>query len=112
MSFYNAIIEKIRNIQMEIEENEAVTNLSASATLTSEITVISAVLIAVVMLRKINFILMLLVLLVLGFVILSSLPLSVKLRREQGDEFSRMIFYVLLTLGVVISAFYWGVNNV
>ncbi|MEJ8542090.1 energy-converting hydrogenase B subunit G, EhbG [Methanothermobacter wolfeii] len=108
MSFYNEIIERIR----KVTEKDRVTNISASTALTAEITVIASVLIAVIMLRKINFILMVVAVLILAPVLLTSVPLSARLREEQGDGFSRMIFYVLMTLGIMVSIFYWGGSGV
>jgi len=106
MNFYDEIINRIRKVTGERGEGES--NISVSAALTAEITFISAVLIAAVMLRKLNFILMVIAVLLLAAVLLTSFPLSARLRTEQGDGFSTMMFYVLLTLGILVSIFYWG----
>ncbi|MCG2828093.1 energy-converting hydrogenase B subunit G, EhbG [Methanothermobacter sp. K4] len=111
MSFYDTVIDRIRELT-EKDGEKGVSNISASAALTAEITVTAAVLIAAVMLRKINFILMVFTVLLLAVFLLTSFPISVRLRREQGDEFSRMIFYALMTLGILVSIFYWGGSGV
>jgi len=54
MSIYDLILKRIREIQGKTEEEEPLTNISASSMLTAEITLISSILIALIMVRLIN----------------------------------------------------------
>ncbi len=112
MNLYDLIIGKIQEIQDKAKEQEAVTNMSASAVLAAEITLISSVLIAAIMLRKISDILMLVVVLALFFIMVTAMPIIPRLKREQNDSINSMTFYVILTLGVLITLFYWGTSHV
>ncbi len=112
MNIYDLILKRIREIQGKTEEEEPITNISASAMLTAEITIISSLLIALIMVRLINKALMIVLVIAVFFIILMATPIMPKLRREQNDSFSNMIFYVVLALGILITLLYWGNLNV
>lgn len=112
MRLYDIIINKIREIPETSTEKEPVTNLSASATLAAEITLISSILIAAIMLRKISIVLMIVIVLALLVALIAATPLMPRLRKEQSDSFNKMIFYVIMALAFILTLFYWGVRNV
>jgi energy-converting hydrogenase B subunit G len=112
MNIYDLILKRIREIQRKTEDEGPVTNISASSMLVSEITLISSILIAVVMLRLINNAFMIVAVLMLFLILVMSMPLMPKLKEEQGDSFKSMVFYVILALGIIITLFYWGNANV
>jgi energy-converting hydrogenase B subunit G len=112
MSFYDLIIKRIREIQENAEEEEPVTNVTASAMLTAELTLIASLLIAVVMIRLIHPILMIIMIIVIFIIALMAMPIMPKLRREQDDSWNNMMFYVIIALGIIIALFYWGNLNV
>lgn len=108
MSFYDSILKRIREIQGKAEEEEPITNVSATATLTAELTLIASLLIAVVMVRLISPALMIVMIIAVFFIAIMAMPIMPKLRREQNDSFNNMIFYVVVALGIIIALFYWG----
>lgn len=108
MSFYDSILKRIREIQGKAEEEEPITNVSATATLTAELTLIASLLIAVVMVRLISPALMIIMIIAVFFIAIMAMPIMPKLRREQNDSFNNMIFYVVVALGIIIALFYWG----
>jgi energy-converting hydrogenase B subunit G len=112
MNLYDLIIKRIREIQEKAEEEEPITNVTASAMLTAELTLIASLLIAVVMLRLIHPVLMIILIIAILIIALMAMPIMPKLRREQNDSFNNMIFYVVLALGIIIALFYWGNLNV
>jgi len=112
MNLYDLIISRIQGIQDKAKEMEPVTNISASSVLAAEITLISSVLIAAIMIRKINDILMVLVVLGLFFVMVTAMPIIPRLKQEQNDSYNNMVFYVILALGVLVTLFYWGTTHV
>jgi len=112
MSLYDVIIKRIREIQEKAEEEEPITNVTASAMLTAELTLIASLLIAVVMIRLVHPGLMIILIIAISIIALMAMPIMPKLRIEQNDSFNNMIFYVVLALGIIIALFYWGSINV
>lgn len=108
MTLYDTIIEKIREIEEKTRMEARVTNISASAVLTAELTIVSTIFLVILMIRKLNIYIMVLFLLLVGVMLFSMTPVTVILRREQTDSFHKMIFYVILILGVLITLLYWG----
>ncbi len=111
MNLYDFIINKIKAIRSPDEEGP-VTNVSATSMLTAEITLISSVLVAVIMLRNVSKILMIIAVIVVLFTALLAMPLMPKIKREQNDSLSYMLFYMMLALAIIITLFYWGSLNV
>ena len=112
MSFYDVIIKRIREIQEKAEDEEPITNVTASAMLTAELTLVASLLIAVVMIRLVHPVLMIILVIAILIIALMAMPIMPKLRSEQNDSFNNMIFYVILALGIIIALFYWGNLNV
>jgi energy-converting hydrogenase B subunit G len=112
MNVYDIILKRIREIQEKAEQEEPITNVTASAMLTAELTLIASALIAVVMLRLIHPALMIIIIIAVFIIAFMAMPIMPKLRREQNDSFNNMIFYVILALGIIIALFYWGNLNV
>lgn len=112
MNIYDIILKRIREIRGKAEEEEPITNVSASSMLTAEITLISSLLITAIMVRFISKALMIVLVIAIFFVALMAMPIMPKLRREQNDSFQSMIFYVVLALGIIVTLFYWGNLNV
>lgn len=112
MSFYDLIMKRIRDIQVKAEEEEPITNVTASAMLTAELTLIASLLIAVVMIRLVHPVLMIIMIIIISIIALMAMPIMPRLRKEQDDSFNNMVFYVVLALGIIIALFYWGNLNV
>ncbi len=112
MSFYDIILQKIRKIQEKAEEEEPVTNVTASAMLTAELTLIASVLLAVVMVRLIHPVLMIIMIAAILIIALMAMPIMPRLRKEQNDDLNNMMFYVVVALGIIVALFYWGNLNV
>lgn len=110
MNLYDMIVKKIKDIHGV--DDGPVTNISTSSMLTAEITLISSVLVALIMLRLVNKVLMIVAVLVVLAVFLTSMPLMTRLRSEQNDSLYTMTFYVIIALTIVITLFYWGNLNV
>ncbi len=107
MNLYDVIVKKIKDIQGAGDESP-VTNISTSSMLTAEITLISSVLIVLVMLRLVSKALMIVAVLVVLFAALIAMPLMPQLKKEQNDSLASMMFYIVISLAIVITLFYWG----
>ena len=97
---------------METGDDKPVTNIAASSMLTAEITLISSILIAVVMLRLLNITLMIALVVLVFVLVFLAMPIMPRLKREQNDSLASMSFYVILALGIIVTLFYWGNLNV
>jgi energy-converting hydrogenase B subunit G len=114
MGFYDRIVNSFKSIT-DIKgkiSRDPTTNKSVSSALAAELTIISTLLIASLLLRHINIILTIIAILGLGLFLLTNMPLIPKLKREQSDSLEKMTFYVILTLGILITVIYWGTTNV
>lgn len=112
MNIYDIMLKKIKDIRMETGDNKPVTNIAASSMLTAEITLISSILIAIVILRLLNKTLMIVLAVLVFVLIFMAMPIMPKLKREQNDSLTSMSFYVIVALGIIVTLFYWGNLNV
>ncbi|MDI9436739.1 MAG: energy-converting hydrogenase B subunit G, EhbG [Euryarchaeota archaeon] len=111
MNIYDLIVKRIKEAQ-KADSDGPVTNVSTSAMLTAEITLISSVLVALIMLRLVNNVLMMVAVLVVLFTAVLAMPIMPQLKREMNDSLYAMTFYMVLALVIVITLFYWGNFNV
>lgn len=114
MGIYDRIVNSIRSVT-DIKgklAGDSTTNESVSSALAAELTIISTLLIASLLLRHINIILTIVVILGLGLILITNMPIIPKLKREQSDSLEKMTFYAILTLGILITVIYWGTTHV
>ena len=112
MSLYDTIINKIKQVQEYDKEGEPVTSIAASSTLTAEITLLSSILVAVIMLRYFSNALMIIAVLLVAAIAIFAMPLMPRFKREQNDSLNSMVFYVIIALTIITMLFYWGNFNV
>ena len=114
MELYDKIVNSFKDITniKEKVRSDVTTNESVSSALVAELTLISTLLIVAIMLRHVNIVLTVLIILGLTLILITNMPLVPKLKREQSDSFERMIFYAILTLGILTTIIYWGTINV
>ncbi|WP_224425962.1 energy-converting hydrogenase B subunit G EhbG [Methanobrevibacter sp. TMH8] len=114
MGLYEKIInsfKNVTNIKERLKEDLA-TNESVSSALAAELTLISTLLIAIILLRRISILLTIILVLAIGLFLVTNMPLIPKLKREQSDSLDKMAFYAILTLGILITVIYWGTRHV
>ena len=111
MRLYDIIVNSFKGVKKKVVK-DSVTNESVSSALAAELTLISTLLIAVIMLRHFNTILAVVIVLGLGLFLITNMPIIPKIKREQDDSLDKMMFYTILTLGILITIVYWGTTNV
>jgi energy-converting hydrogenase B subunit G len=111
MRLYDMIVNSFKRVKKKVSQ-ESASNESVSSALAGELTLISTLLIASIMLRHISLILTVIVVLGAGLLLLTNMPLIPKIKREQDDSLEKMMFYAILTLGILITVIYWGTSNV
>ncbi|GAA5818058.1 MAG: energy-converting hydrogenase B subunit G [Methanobrevibacter sp. CfCl-M3] len=108
MDIYTMIHNSVQNFQNKLKKDK-ITNENVSSSIAAELTIISTILISSILLRHINVMLTVLIILGLGLYLITNIPLISKLKKEQDDSLNKMMFYVILTLGILVSVVYWGV---
>jgi energy-converting hydrogenase B subunit G len=108
MSLYSLIANSIEKFKNRINEDPT-TNENVSSAIAAELTLISTILIAAIMLRHVNILLTVIVILGLGVYLITDMPLISKFKKEQDDSLNKMMFYVILTLAILVTVIYWGI---
>ena len=103
------VVNSFKEVKMKVAK-DSTTNESVSSVLAAELTLISTLLIAAIMLRHFNIVLAIVVILGLVLFFTTNMPLMPKIKREQDDSLEKMVFYAVLTLGTLITIIYWGLN--
>ena len=105
------VVNSFKKVEKKVIKDSP-TNESVSSALAAELTLISTLLIAAIILRHVNIIFTIIVVLGLILFFITNMPLIHKIKREQDDSLEKMMFYVILTLGILITIIYWGSANV
>ena len=108
MSYYDDFVKSLSKYKDKVSRDPT-TNEKVSGALAAEITLISTLLIASLLLRHINIVLTAVVVVVLAAVLITNLPLIHKVQSEMSDSLDKMIFYGVVTLGILVVILYWGV---
>ncbi|MDR2623888.1 MAG: energy-converting hydrogenase B subunit G EhbG [Methanobrevibacter sp.] len=107
MDLYTMICDSIRGFKSNIRK-DPITNQNVSSAMAAELTIVSTVLTAAIMLRHLNVVLTILIVLGLVLYLITGMPLISKFKREQSDSLNKMMFYMILTLGILVTSIYWG----
>lgn len=89
-----------------------VTNAEVSGTLTAEFVLISSLILTCLLLRHINILIAGIVTLIIAVILVINMPSIPKFKIEQEDSLNKMLFYGVVTLGIIITFIYWGGNFV
>lgn len=111
MKIYDAFFEVVKNFRKRFSGG-SVNNIDVTGSLTSEILLIISLLLACLLIRHISPLLAGVAVLVLAVMLIINMPLIPKFKVEQEDSLNKMIFYAILTLGILITFIYWGGNLV
>jgi len=113
MGFYDKIVDSFRGMtDLKGKIKDSSTNEDVTSAVAAELTLVSTLLISALLLRHINVLLTIIVVLGLGLVLITNMPLIPKFKREQNDSLEKMTFYAILTLGILVTVIYWGTINV
>jgi energy-converting hydrogenase B subunit G len=108
-NIYTKISDSINKFKNKLKKDPN-TNENVTSAMAAELTIISSVLISAIMLRHLSIILTVLIILGLGLYLITNIPIIGKIKKEQNDSLNRMTFYVILTLAILVTTIYWGVN--
>lgn len=111
MKLYDQIFNVVKTFK-KLFSPGPVTNADVSGSLTSEIFLIVSLLMSALLLRHVSILLTGLVILILAVVLITNIPLIPKFKIEQEDSLEKMLFYAIVTLGIIVAFMYWGGNFV
>ena len=111
MKLYDQIFNVVKQFK-KLFSPGPVTNADVSGSITAEIFLIVSLILAALLLRHVNILLAGLVTLILAVVLISNIPLIPKFKMEQEDSLEKMLFYAVVTLGIIVAFMYWGGNFV
>ena len=111
MRLYDQIWDVVKQFK-KLFSPGPVTNADVSGSITAELFIIVSVVVASMLLRHINVLLSALVAVIVAVVLITNIPLIPKIKIELDDSMDKMIFYAILTLGIIIAFLYWGGNLV
>ena len=107
MKLYDQIFDVVKQFR-KLFSPGPVTNADVSGSLTAEIFLITSLVLATILLRHINVLLAGLVGLIVAIVLITNMPFIPKFKIEQEDSLEKMIFYAVMTLGIIVAFLYWG----
>ena len=111
MKLYDQIFNVVKQFR-KLFSPGPVTNADVSGSRTAEIFLIVSLVMSTILLRHVNILLAALVGLIVAIVLISNIPLIPKFKIEQEDSLEKMIFYAVMTLGIIVTFLYWGGNFV
>lgn len=111
MSFYDKFVDSVRSLKLKLSKDPTTANIVSGA-LAAELTIIVCLLISAILLRHISIIASVIMILFIAVLLFTNMPIAPKLKKEQDDSLNKMTFYVIITLGVLIAAIYWGLKYV
>ena len=107
MSLYDQIFDIVKQFK-KLFSPGPVTNADVSGIVTAEIFLIVSFILAALLLRHINVLIAALVIILLTVALLMNIPLIPKFKMEQEDSLDKMLFYAIITLGLIVVFLYWG----
>jgi len=107
MGLYDMVVNSFKERKKKIEK-DPIRNESVSSVLVAELTLISTLLLAAISLRHFSPALAIIVILGLALLLFTNLPIMPKIKIEQDDSLDKMTFYIILTLGILITVICWG----
>lgn len=111
MSFYDSFVDSIKNLKSKLSKDPTTAD-NVSGALAAELTVIVCLLLSALLLRHISVLASLIVILFVAVLLFTNMPIAPKLKKEQDDSLNKMTFYVIIALGIFVSAIYWGLKYV
>ena len=106
MRLYDKITE-IAEKYKGFSDNDNITGYLAA-----DLILITTLLMLCLLSRHVSILVCIILIVMLTFILVSRLPLIPIFRREQDDSLDKMLFYSILTMGILFTVIYWGGNLV
>lgn len=111
MKLYDQFFDVVKKFRQLFSGGPA-RNSDVSGSITAEILIIVSFLLVCLLIRHVSPLLAGIVVILGGVLLVANMPLIPKFKVEQEDSLDKMLFYAVLTLGILITFIYWGGNLV
>ena len=111
MSFYRKFLSSIKDLKSNLSKDPT-TMGNVSGAIAAEFLVFVSLILAALFLRHISATVSIIVVILAAILLFTNMPIAPKIKSEQSDSLEKMNFYVIITLGVLISVIYWGLKYV
>ena len=101
MKLYNQIFDLLKS-KLPLSNDLMTGNVAAELLLVISLTLVC------LLFRHIHVLLSAILIIFVWLIALTNMPLIPKFKSEQDDSLNKMMFYVLVALGIIISFLYWG----
>lgn len=98
---YNELFDLLKS-KLPLSNDLMTGNLAAELLLVISLTLLC------LLFRHINVLLSAILVIFVWLVAITNMPLIPKFKSEQDDSLNKMMFYVLIALGIIITFLYWG----
>lgn len=111
MKLYDKMFNIVKGFSKNLLKDPA-TNVGVSSNIAAELTLLISLLIICLLLRHLNMLFSAILVLVIGTILTVNMPVIPKFKIEQDDSLNKMLFYMIITLGILVTFIYWGGNFV
>lgn len=111
MKLYDKMFNIVKGFSKNLLKDPA-TNVGVSSNIAAELTLLISLLITCLLLRHLNMLFSAILVLVIGTILTVNMPVIPKFKIEQDDSLNKMLFYMIITLGILVTFIYWGGNFV
>jgi len=111
MSFYRKFLSSIKDLKSNLSKDPTTMD-NVSGAIAAEFLVFVSLILAALFLRHISAIVSIIVVILAAILLFSNMPIAPKIKSEQSDSLEKMNFYIIITLGILISVIYWGLKYV
>ena len=111
MSLYRKFLSSVKGLKSDLSKDPTTMD-NVSGAIAAEFLIFVSLILAALFLRHTSAIASVIVVILAAILLFSNMPLASKVKSEQSDSLEKMGFYVLITLGILISVIYWGLRYV
>ena len=111
MALYQKFLDSIKGLKSNLSKDPTTMD-NVSGALAAELLVLVSLILAALFLRHVSAIASIIVVILVAILFFTNMPLAGKIKSEQSDSLEKMIFYVIVTLGILVAVIYWGLKYV
>ena len=111
MSLYSKFLDSMKEYKSNLSKDPTTMN-NVSGVMAAEFLLLVSFILAALFFRHTGLSTALIVVILAVILFFSNMPLASKIKSEQSDSLEKMLFYVIIVLGILVSVIYWGLTYV
>ena len=111
MAFYQKFLESMKELKSSLS-NDPTTMSNVSGAMAAEFLLLVSLILGALFFRHSGVNTAVIVIILVAILFFTNMPLASKIKSEQSDSLEKMTFYVIIVLGILVSAIYWGLKYV